>query len=232
MCQVPSSEQGLSWADRKCWVWNLPVSWCQTLLVSSQQEQIVSGWIKHYLMILSRLPPKCSFCAFQLSHCLSRGALFVLQLLSLHPTEALPLSAGWGRRRRWSGQTFHKSKLWIATFICFPLQTGVMCAIVITGLGTGDYALPLEEALAVLPENLALPSEPGSSSPRTALVGKHCRQFVLAAVGAPELCRTILGIGALGHLSLHSFACPHTHLGRCCFWKRTEGNVVHEQSHG
>lgn len=46
----------------------------------------------------------------------------------------------------------------------------------------------------------------------------------------PELGITILGIGALGHLSLHSFACPLTHLGRCCFWKRTVGNVVHEQS--
>lgn len=183
LCQVPSSEQGLSWADRKWWVWNLTVSWCQTLLVSSQQEQIVSVWIKHYLFSWSYLDyhQSAPSCAFQISPCLSREALFVLQVLSLHSTEALPLSAGWGRKRRRSRQTFHKSKLWIATFIWFPLQTGVMCAITITGLGTSDYALPLEEALAAL----ALPSEPGSSCPRPALLGKHCRQFVLAAVGTP-----------------------------------------------
>lgn len=104
-----------------------------------------------------------------------------------------------------------------------------MCAAVIAGLRPA-VIIPLQEA--VLHGNLAVPCSAWLIFPQDSPSGELCRHFVLGGVGTPWAVHNHPGHCALGHSSLHSFAFPPTHLGRCYFWKRIVGNGVQEQSHG
>lgn len=173
---------------------------------------------------------KCSFMCFSDPALRVQGSLVCFCRCCLSILQRLCLWVGWGRKRRLSGQTCHKSKLWIATFIWFPLQTGVTCAVLITGLGS-DYPLPSEEALAVLPENLALPCSAWFIFPQDSPSGEELQAGCAGRCGNSWVLHNHPGHWCTLAFSLHFFRFPRAHLGRCWFWKRIVGCVVQEQSH-